>query len=121
MRLNRFTTDVYPVRERPSAWLETLKQHHFRSELGNPSNGMFGTLVTGETPQGIGLKQIAASPQSIARLRKTPGEAWLAFHVAGDACLGRSAPGIELLPGDIVYGSAHADARSTAQPAAPAD
>ena len=103
MRLEQFTTDAYPVRQRPHAWREALHLHRLRPEMA-AAEPLYGTLTAGRTARGVGMARITSSPQTIQRLGNAADAIWLALHLGGDATLHNGQQTIELAPGDIVFG-----------------
>ena len=110
MQTEQFTTDAYPVRQRPLAWREALHLHSLRPEMEPTAEPLYGTLTAGRTARGVGLARITSSPQSIKRLGNEADAIWLALHLGGDAGLHDGQQTIALAPGDIVFGPAQAQA-----------
>lgn len=108
MHLEQFTTESYPVQQRPGAWQNILQRHHLQPDVCTDSVRMFGSLTTGCTPRGVELTRIASSPQKLERLGDASDSVWLALHLAGEATLFDGDRTIEVVPGDIVYGPARA-------------
>ena len=71
---------------------------------------LYGTLTAGRTARGVGMARITSSPQTIRRLGDAADAIWLALHLGGDATLQSGQETIELIPGDIVFGPAEAQA-----------
>ncbi|MEB0055931.1 acetamidase/formamidase family protein [Variovorax sp. LG9.2] len=110
MRLEKFTTDSYPVHQRPHAWREALQLHSLRPEMAPAAAPLYGTLTARRTARGVEMARITSSPQTIQRLGAGADAVWLALHMGGDAALHHGQQTIELAPGDIVFGPAHAQA-----------
>ena len=110
MRFEQFTTDSYPVHQRPHAWREVLQAHQLRPEMAPVEAPLYGTLTAGRTARGVGMARITSSPQTIQRLGDAADAIWLALHLGGDAALHDGQQTIELAPGDIVFGPAQAQA-----------
>ncbi|MBC7730567.1 MAG: acetamidase/formamidase family protein [Bacteriovorax sp.] len=115
MRLEQFTTDSYPVHQRPHAWRDALHLHQLRPEMAHAqaqaqAAPLYGTLTAGRTARGVGMARITSSPQTIRRLGDAADAIWLALHLGGDATLQSGQETIELIPGDIVFGPAEAQA-----------
>jgi acetamidase/formamidase/AraC-like DNA-binding protein len=106
----QFTTDAYPVHQRPHAWRDALQVHRLRSEMAPAATPLYGTLTAGRTSRGVGLARIVSSPQTLQRLGDSADAIWLALHLGGDAALHDGRQTIELTPGDIVFGPALARA-----------
>lgn len=110
MRLEQFTTDAYPAGLRPLAWRQALHSHALKPELSPAAAPLHGSLTAVRTARGIGLTRIASSAQTIHRLGDPADAIWLALHLSGDAALQDGRQTIELMPGDIVFGPANAQA-----------
>ena len=111
MRLNQFTTESYPVQQRLHVWKEALDPLRLRPELASGGPPLYATLVGGLTSRGVGLARIASSPQTLAHVRTEAERFWLALHQSGEACWTSDDGEVHRLqPGDIVYGSARAEA-----------
>ncbi|MDB5861762.1 MAG: twin-arginine translocation pathway signal domain protein [Ramlibacter sp.] len=110
MRFEQFTTDAYPVHQRPQAWREALQMHRLRPEMAAAAAPLYGTLTAGRTARGVGMARISSSPQTIQRLGNASDAVWLALLLGGDAILHDGRQAIELAPGDIVFGPAQAQA-----------
>ena len=120
MRLEQFTTDAYPVHQRPHAWREALHLHRLRPEMAPAAEPLYGTLTARRTARGVEMARITSSPQTIQRLgcvanvsnaasaANAADAVWLALHMGGDAALHHGRQTIELAPGDIVFGPDHA-------------
>jgi acetamidase/formamidase/AraC-like DNA-binding protein len=108
MHLEQFTTDSYPVHQRPHAWREALHLHCLKPEMAAAAEPLYGTLTARRTTRGVEMARITSSPQIIQRLGSSGDAIWLALHMGGDAALHDGRKAIELAPGDIVFGSAHA-------------
>ena len=122
MRLEQFTTDAYPVHQRPHAWREALHVHRLRPEMAPAAEPLYGTLTARRTARGVEMARITSSPQTIQRLGSVANVAgaadavWLALHMGGDAELHHGRQTIELAPGDIVFGPDHAQGTWTSGP-----
>lgn len=103
-----FTTESYPVQQRPSAWRETLLQHWLRPDLAGGGRPMHGAVLAGRSPQGIGMARISASPQTIERLVDRSDAVWLSLHIAGEATLFDGGNAVPVVPGDIIYSTSAA-------------
>lgn len=110
MRFEKFSTDSYPVHQRPHAWREALHLHCLRPEMAPAAAPLYGTLTAGRTTRGVGMAHITSSPQTIQRLGDEADAIWLALHLGGDAALHDGQQTIELAPGDIIFGPAQAQA-----------
>lgn len=110
MRFEQFTTDSYPVQQRPNAWRHALHVHQLRPEMASGSAPLYGTLTAGRTTRGVGMTRITASAQTIQRLGDAADAIWLALHLGGDARLHDGRQTIALAPGDIVFGPPEARA-----------
>lgn len=111
MRLHQFTTESYPVQQRLHVWKEALDPLRLRPELAAGGPPLYATLAGGLTSRGVGLARIASSPQTLAHVRTEAERFWLALHQSGDACWTSDDGEVHRLqPGDIVYGSARAEA-----------
>ncbi len=110
MHCVQFSTDSYPVHQRPHAWRDVLQVHCLRPEMAREAAPLFGTLTAGRTGRGVGMAHIHSSPQTIQRLGTEADGVWLALHLGGDASLHDGRQRIELAPGDIVFGPARAQA-----------
>ena len=110
MRLEQFTTDSYPVHQRPLAWREALQSHRLRPEMAPAAEPLYGTVTARRTGRGVEMARITSSPQTIQRLGAEADAVWLALHMGGDAALHHGRETVELAPGDIVFGPAHAQA-----------
>ena len=84
--------------------------HRLRPELAPAAAPLYGTLTAGRTARGVGMARITSSPQTLQRLGDAANAIWLALHLGGDAALHDGQQRIELAPGDIVFGSAQAEA-----------
>ncbi|SCC91167.1 Transcriptional regulator, AraC family with acetamidase/formamidase activity [Thiomonas sp. X19] len=104
-----FTTESYPVQQRPMAWRETLQQHWLRPEMAGSGTPMHGTVLAGRSPQGIELARISSSPQTIERMVDHPDAVWLSLHIAGEATLFEGGHAVPVVPGDIVYSTSAAE------------
>lgn len=104
-----FTTESYPVQQRPDMWREALEPHRLRPKLGDSRDPMHGTLLMGRSPRGVTMARISSSAQTLARLCEPAQEVWLALHIAGEAMLHEGGHSHEVAPGDIVYGTAAAE------------
>jgi hypothetical protein len=67
VRFEQFSTDSYPVHQRPHAWRDALHLHSLRPEMVPAATPLFGTLTSGRTARGVGLARITSSPQTIQR------------------------------------------------------
>ncbi|MFT4268741.1 MAG: acetamidase/formamidase family protein, partial [Xenophilus sp.] len=111
MRFKQFTTESYPVHQRLDVWREALSAHRLRPVLAAGSAPLYGTLTGGSTGRGVGLARIASSPQTLAHLRHDADAVWLSLHQAGEASWRhKGSETLGLVPGDIVYGPAGAEA-----------
>lgn len=104
-----FTTESYPVQQRPSVWRETLLQHWLRPNLAGSGKPMHGTVLSGRSPQGIEMARISSSPQTIERLVDRSDAIWLSLHIAGEATLFEGGHAVQVDTGDIVYSTAAAE------------
>lgn len=111
MRLQQFTTESYPVQQRLHVWKEALDPLRLHPELALGAPPLYATLAGGLTSRGVGLARIASSPQTLSQLRTDAERFWLALHQSGEASWTADDGEVHRLqPGDIVYGSAHAEA-----------
>ena len=110
MVLEQFTTDAYPVHQRPNAWRDALRMHRLRPDMPSAAEPLYGTLTAGRTARGVGMARIASSPQTLQRLGNSNDAIWIALHLGGDAAFHNGEQAIELAPGDIVFGPARAQA-----------
>ena len=111
MHFQQFTTESYPVHQRLHVWKEALDPHRLRPELDSGAPPLYATLAGGLTSRGVGLVRLASSPQTLAQLPMETEQVWLALHQAGEATWTSDGGDVhQLEPGDIVYGSAHAEA-----------
>lgn len=106
MRFEQFTTESYPVHQRPQVWREALAPHQLRPAVVPDAAPLYGTLASGATARGVGLTRITSSPQTITHLRHGANQVWLALHQAGEAQLDDGRRQIALTPGDVVFGPA---------------
>ena len=112
MRLNQFTTESYPVQQRLHVWTAALDPLRLRPELASGAPPLYATLAGGLTSRGVGLARIASSPQTLAHVCTQAERFWLALHQSGAASWTSEGGEVHRLqPGDIVYGSASAEAR----------
>ena len=110
MPLEQFTTDAYPVHQRPQAWRAALQTHRLRPAIGPAAAPLYGTLTARSTARGVEMARITSSPQTLQRLGHAADAIWIALHMGGAAALHHGRERIELAPGDIVFGPAHAQA-----------
>lgn len=110
MHFEQFTTESFPVHQRPLAWLDALKPHQLRPVIAHDSKPLYGQLSSWLTTQGVGLVRIASSPQTLARLGDASDRIWLALHQDGEAVLRDDRKNIALAPGDIIVGPSRAAA-----------
>lgn len=111
MRFSQFTTESYPVHQRLHVWKEALDPHRLRPEVASGAPPLYATMSGGLTSRGVGLARIASSPQTLAQVRTDAEQVWLALHRAGEATWTSDGGEVHRLrPGDIVYGSAQAEA-----------
>ncbi len=110
LRFEQFTTDSFPVHQRPHAWREVLQAHQLRPEMAPVEAPLYATLTAGRTARGVGMARITSSPQTLQRLGDAADSIWLALHLGGDAALHDGRQTIALSPGDIVFGPAQARA-----------
>ena len=110
VQFEQFSTDSYPVHQRPHAWRDALHLHRLRPEMAQAAAPLYGTLTAGRTARGVGLARITSSPQTLQRLGDPADAVWLALHLSGEAALHDGRQTIELAPGDIVFGPAQARA-----------
>jgi acetamidase/formamidase/AraC-like DNA-binding protein len=111
MRLNQFTTESYPVQQRLHVWKEALDPLRLRPELTSGGPPLYATLLGGLTSRGVGMARIASSPQTLAHVQTDAELFWLALHQSGEASWTSEGGEVHRLqPGDIVYGSAQAEA-----------
>lgn len=108
LRLEQFTTESYPVHQRPHAWREALEQHGLRPVVALDRAPLYATLTTGHSARGMGMARIASSPQTLERLADDTHSIWLALHRDGEASLRDGGEAIPLAPGDIIYGPSRA-------------
>ena len=108
MPFAQFSTDAYPVHQRPFAWRDALELHCLRPDMAPPTAPLYGTLTAGRTSRGVGMARIAASAQTLQRLGDPADAVWLALHLDGDAALHDGRRTVALAPGDIVFGPAQA-------------
>ena len=109
MHTELFTTDPYPVQERPEKWREALKPHHLRARLEQAGEPMHATLLAARSPQGLTMASIASSAQRLLRRAAPSQEIWLCLHMAGAAWWCDAGQERPLEPGDMVYGIARAE------------
>jgi acetamidase/formamidase/AraC-like DNA-binding protein len=110
MRFEQFTTESFPVHQRPLAWLEALKPHQLRPVTARDSTPLYGQLTSWLTAHGVRLARIASSPQTLERLGDASDQIWLALHLDGEAVLSDDRKSIALAPGDIIVGPSRAAA-----------
>jgi acetamidase/formamidase/AraC-like DNA-binding protein len=110
MRVEKFTTESLPVRQRSLAWGAALKPHQLRPVSAPGAPPLYGHLTSGLTARGIGLARIASSPQTLERWGDGSEQIWLALHLDGEAVLRDECQTIALAPGDIILGPARAAA-----------
>src|SRR5687768_16816336 len=87
VHLEQFSTDAFPVHQRPHAWRDALQPHCLRPEMGPVSAPLYGTLTAGRTARGVGMARITSSAQTLQRLGDAGDAIWLALHLGGDAAL----------------------------------
>src|ERR1700712_443074 len=87
MVLEQFTTDAYPVHQRPEAWRDALRMHRLRPDMPSAAEPLYGTLTAGRTARGVGMARIASSPQTLQRLGNSNDAIWIALHLGGEAAL----------------------------------
>ena len=109
MHTELFTTDPYPVQERPERWREALQPHHLRARLEQAGEPMHATLLAARSPQGLTMAAIASSAQRLQRRAAPSQEVWLSLHMAGAASWCDAGQERPLEPGDMVYGVARAE------------
>jgi acetamidase/formamidase/AraC-like DNA-binding protein len=110
VRFEQFTTESYPVYQRPQVWRDALALHQLRPAVVPDAAPLYGTLSAGATARGVGLLRIASSPQTITHLGHGADRVWLALHQAGEAMWHDGQRRIALTPGDIVFGPASVEA-----------
>lgn len=108
MRFEKFTTESFPVHQRPHAWHEALKPHQLRPVAATDPAPLYGQLTSGISARGVGLTRMASSSQTIERLGDGADRIWLALHLDGEAVLRDDWQTIALAPGDIVLGPSRA-------------
>lgn len=104
-RLNRssyFTTESYPIGQRPNAWQEALDRFAIRARPG--TGDVFGSVSSALSPQGIVFALVSSTPQDLHQ-RDDPrgGAIFLTLHIEGQATLVDQSRQIRLQPGDIVF------------------
>ena len=109
MHTELFTTDPYPVQERPEKWREALQPHHLRARLEPACEPMHATLRAARSPLGIAMAAISSSAQRLERHAAPPQELWLCLHLSGPARLLEAGQEQLLEPGDMVYGTSRAE------------
>ncbi len=109
MHTELFSTDPYPVQERPERWREALQPHHLCARLEPAREPMHATLVAARSPRGITMASLSASAQRLQRLAAASREMWLCLHIAGSASWQEGEQQRALEPGDMVYGTARAE------------
>lgn len=99
-----FTTESYPAAQRAVAWREALSRFSLRVGRMSTDDGVFGTVSSTVSPQGIVFARIAASAQELAYQDDPAASAiCLALHMEGDAVLTTDATRTPIGEGDIVY------------------
>ncbi len=113
LQLEQFTTESYPVHQRPQAWRAALEPHQLRACETPSAAPLHGRLAAGRTARGVGLARVASSPQTLEPLHGDAGHVWIALLQAGEAHLqpGDGQPALALAAGDVVWGAT----RSAAQ------
>lgn len=109
MNTEYFTTESYPVQQRRQAWREALQQHWLQPEPSPHRGPLHGTVLAGRSPQGIEMARISSSAQTLARMADHSEAIWLSLHLAGEATLLENGQATSVAPGDIVYGTSHAE------------
>jgi acetamidase/formamidase/AraC-like DNA-binding protein len=99
-----FTTESYPAHQRADAWRETLSRLSLRVRKMSPDGGVFGTVSSAVSPQGILFARITSGPQELSYQDDgRTGALCLALHLEGDAVLIADTTQTRIGPGDIVY------------------
>ena len=109
MHTELFTTDPYPVQERPEKWREALQPHHLRARVEPAREPLHATMLAACSPLGIAMAAIHSSAQCLERHAAPAQELWLCLHLAGPARLQEGGRTQELEPGDMVYGTSRAE------------
>ncbi len=109
MHTEHFTTDPYPVQERPEKWREALLPHHLRARVQPGREPLHATMLAARSPLGIAMAAISSSAQHLERHAAPPQELWLCLHLAGPARLLEAGQAQVLEPGDMVYGTSQAE------------
>ncbi|WP_018915326.1 AraC family transcriptional regulator [Thiomonas sp. FB-6] len=109
MQTELFTTDPYPVQERPERWREALQPHHLRARMDTAREPLHATLLAARSPLGITMAAIRSSAQRLVRRAAPPQELWLCLHMSGPAWLHEAGRQRALDPGDMVYGTARSE------------
>jgi len=99
-----FTTESYPQHQRVNAWREALGRLSLDVKDLDGGGGMYGTVASAVSPQGITFARITSGPQELSYQDDSRGDSIsLALHMEGQAQLldhgGRTA----IASGDIVY------------------
>jgi acetamidase/formamidase/AraC-like DNA-binding protein len=99
-----FTTESYPAHQRAEAWREALDKISLRVKKMAPDGGLFGTVSSAVSPQGILFARITSGPQELSYHDDNGlGTLCLALHMEGDAVLVTDATQTRIGPGDIVF------------------
>lgn len=98
-----FTTEAYPAHPRIAAWRETLVRFGLSVKRGTIRGGLYGTLASAASPQGVMLGRLASGPQVWGCQPERPGGMTLLLHLEGLAVLDGETGRTALEPGDIAY------------------
>jgi acetamidase/formamidase/AraC-like DNA-binding protein len=104
-----FTTEAYPGHRRLEAWRDALGKLSIEARGAADARDVYATAQAVESPLGIVFAQIASGPQRLS-YSDDPGIIWLALHSEGQAVLSEAGRSTPIALGDLVYGTAGAQA-----------
>jgi AraC-like DNA-binding protein len=101
----RFTTDIYPPRERRKAWRDAMVRLRLPVEAAADDDGAPASVVSLVSPMGMEFSVVSAGAQEISgRNPDQPAAIWLAALLEGSATLNDGRAEVAVQPGDIVFG-----------------
>jgi AraC-like DNA-binding protein len=101
----RFTTDIYPPRERRKAWRDAMVRLRLPVEAAADDDGASASVVSLVSPMGMEFSVVSAGAQEISgRNPDQPAAIWLAALLEGSATLNDGRAEVAVQPGDIVFG-----------------
>ena len=111
LKVWRFSLENYPCAQRETAWRENMSRVCLPVGKLPVGGSFYGSVSYHESPLGMGFALVDAAPHEISgRYLEQPDAIWLIIVLEGKAQLVYDSEHIELVAGEIAYGSCRREA-----------